>query len=280
MDTAARIADIERQLSKAERRVAAVVLRNPELVAFRTVAAVAEEAGVGAATVVRFAARLGVEGFGGLQHAVQSDLSRRLRPAAERIRRKSAPDSMERHLALAVENVTATLQAVDTAALDMLVDRVSDTGSKVGVLTGDASAGVARQWVGDLEALRDDVHLLHGPEVAVARRLAGFGPRDTLIAIDLRRYDRQVVQAAALATGRGVWLAALTDGPLSPLARHASSTFVMRADAVGPFDSHVGTLAFCDLVVAAVADRLRRHATERLDAAEAVWREQSMLVDE
>lgn len=280
VDTARRIEQIESTLTKSERRVAALVLRNPELVAFRTVAVVAEEAGVGAATVVRFAARLGMDGFGGLQAAVQTDLSRRLRPAAERIRRDSDPRLVQQHLALAVENVAVTLQRLDVAALEALVGRLSDPGSKVAVLTGDASSGVAHQLVGDLEALRDGVVLLHGPEVAVGRRLSAFTAADTVIAIDLRRYDRQVVRAVELAADNGAWVAAITDSPLSPLASRAAATFVVQADAVGPFDSHVGTLALADLLVAAVAERLREHASDRLDRAERTWRDHGMLVDE
>lgn len=280
MDVSSRIAAIEASLTKAERRVAAVVLREPELVAFRTVAAVAERAGVGAASVVRFAVRLGVDGFGGLQQAVQADLSRRLRPAAERIRQEAGPDLVERHIALALENVASTLQRLDTTALEDLVGRVADPSRRVGVLTGDASAGVARQLASDLQALRDGVQLLDGSEVAVGRQLAAFGSDDIVLAIDLRRYDRQVVHAVTRAAGRGVWVAAFTDGPLSPLARHAAASFVVHADAVGPFDSHVGTLALADLMVALVADRMRDGASARLDAAERVWRDHGMLVDE
>lgn len=280
MDTTKRIAEIETALTKAERRVADVVVRDPELVAFRTVAAVAERAGVGAATVVRFAARLGVDGFGGLQQAVQADLSRRLRPAAERIRQHTGPDLQQRHLALCLENVASTLQQLDQHAVGQVVDRAADTSRRLGVLTGDASAGVARQLVTDLQALRDGVVLLEGSEVALGRQLATFAPDDVVLAIDLRRYDRQVVQAVTQAAGRGAWVAAITDGPLSPLARHAHASLVVHADAVGPFDSHVATLALSDLLVALVADRLRDHATSRLDAAERMWRDHSMLVDD
>ncbi|MEY4175508.1 MAG: hypothetical protein RI900_2673 [Actinomycetota bacterium] len=280
MDVATRVASLESSLTKSERRVADVVLRQPELVAFRTVAAVAEAAGAGAATVVRFATRLGFDGFGQLQAAVQRDLSQRLRPAAERIRQQAHPDLLEQHLRTAVENVTATLQQVDAASLDRLVERLSDHRAKVAVLTGDASAGVARQFAGDLDALRGRVQLLDGSAVATGRSLSEYGPDDALVAIDLRRYDRDVVDAVTLAARRGVWVSAFTDGPLSPLARHSDASFVLHAEAVGPFDSHVGTLALADLVVAAVAARLRGSAVERLDRAESAWREGSLLVDD
>ncbi len=82
-----RLADASGSLSAAERRVAEVVVADRELVAFGTVARIAERAGTSGATVVRFADRLGYSGFRGLQESVRADLSHRLLPAAARIRR-------------------------------------------------------------------------------------------------------------------------------------------------------------------------------------------------
>ena len=69
----------------------------------------------------------------------------------------------------------------------------------------------------------------------------------------------------------------MTDSSLSPLADSADATFVVRADAAGPFDSHTGTIAVLNLLLAAVATRLRRSATDRLDRIESAWQES--LVD-
>ena len=54
---------------------------------------------------------------------------------------------------------------------------------------------------------------------------------------------------------------AITDSLLSPLASIADRTLVIAAAGAGPFDSHVGTLSLCNLLVAGTADRLRAVAT-------------------
>ena len=71
MEVEERIGKAGAQLTPAERRVAEVVLSRPQLVAFGTVAELADTAGSGAATVVRLASKLGYDGFTGLQSAVQ-----------------------------------------------------------------------------------------------------------------------------------------------------------------------------------------------------------------
>jgi DNA-binding MurR/RpiR family transcriptional regulator len=72
----------------------------------------------------------------------------------------------------------------------------------------------------------------------------------------------------------------LTDSVLSPLAATADRSFVIEAASAGPFDSHVGTLALLDLLVARVAAARRRAATQRLDRLERAWRDADALTDD
>jgi DNA-binding MurR/RpiR family transcriptional regulator len=273
MQVADRIGSQGAALTTAERRVAEVVLARPQLVAFGTVAELASAAGSGAATVVRLSTKLGYDGFTALQAAVQAELAAQLRPAAERIREPAGADLTTRHQQLEVANVEASLRAVSAETLAAVVDHLADRDARIFVLSGDASRGVALQFVGDLGSLRDDVTLIDGNPIAVRRQAALLHAGDVLLTLDLRRYERWVVDVAQSARAAGVWSVALTDSVLSPLAQIADATVVLAAAGSGPFDSHTGTLAVFDLFVSAVADRLRAHATERLDRLEAVWRE-------
>jgi DNA-binding MurR/RpiR family transcriptional regulator len=59
----------------------------------------------------------------------------------------------------------------------------------------------------------------------------------------------------------------------------ANRSFVVSARGAGPFDSQVGTLALVQSLVTGVASRLRKSATERLDAIEEAWRTGDELVE-
>ena len=279
VEVAERIGRANTSLTPAERRVAEVVLERPQLVAFGTVAELAEAAASGAATVVRLAGKLGYDGFTGLQASVQHSLAGQLRPAAERIREPAATDAIGRHLQLELDNVTTTLRALEADALADVVAHLAAHGARVFVLSGDASLGVAHQLTADLHALRDDVELLDGNDVAVRRSVAQLRRSDVLVLVDLRRYDRWVIDAARAANNRGVWCVAITASLLAPLAAIAERTLTVAAAGGGPFDSHVGTLALMNVLVAGVADRLRSEATQRLDRAEAAWQVGNALMD-
>jgi DNA-binding MurR/RpiR family transcriptional regulator len=279
MDVAGRITACGPTLTPAERRVADVVLQRPQLVAFGTVAELASDAGSGAATVVRLAGKLGFDGFTALQSAVQAELAYRLRPAAERIRQPVPTDVVGRTMATELDNVQTTLEAVERQAFTKAVGALASRAGQVAVLSGEASQGIARQVVWELALLRDGVSLVCGTEVAVVRAIALLDAGDVCLVLDLRRYDRWVLDAARRAGERGVTLVALTDSALSPLALLADATFTVTAAAAGPFDSHVATLALLNALMTAVADRLRPSATDRLDRIEAAWRASGALID-
>ena len=271
------------RLTPSERRIAAVVLARPQVVGFGTVADLADESGAGAATVVRLANKLGYEGFVGLQAAVQRDLSGQLRPAAERIREQrdgAGLDDVRLHAEIERSNVAETLDRIDAVSTAPVIERLSDERHPVLVLSGAASRGIATQFVIDLGQLRTGVSLLEGNTVDVMRTLALTAATPTVVAIDIRRYDRWVVDTLRVAAEAGARIVALTDSMLSPLASMADQTFVVSAHSPGPFDSHVGTLALLDVLVVAVAAFDRERATERLDRLESAWRSIGALADE
>ena len=279
MEVTDRITTAGPQLTTAERRVAQVVLERPQLVAFGTVADLARHAKAGAATVVRLAGKLGFDGFSSLQSSVQADLSRQLRPPVERIRELADHQPVERHRAIATQNVVTTFDSIGRPELEQVVSLLSDTARPVLVLAGDAEYGVGLQFVHDLNALRRGVTVVAGNEVAVRRQIATSEPTSTLLVIDLRRYERWLLATVAASKAHGHTIVALSDGPLSPLAMTANFAFTLAAHSASPFDSHVATLAVLELMVAGVAERIRDEAAPRLEQAEAAWAGAGSLTD-
>jgi DNA-binding MurR/RpiR family transcriptional regulator len=127
--------------------------------------------------------------------------------------------------------------------------------------------------------LRDHVALVGGTPVRVSRLVSRVAPGDVVVAIDHRRYERWVLDASRRLVENRATLVAITDSAFSPLAERARHTFVVSSRSPGPFDSHTGTIALVDVLVASVATRLRRSATQRLDAVEAAWTQAEDLVD-
>jgi DNA-binding MurR/RpiR family transcriptional regulator len=279
MEVTDRITSAGPQLTAAERRVAQVVLERPQLVAFGTVADLAMQAKAGAATVVRLAGKLGFDGFSALQSSVQADLSRQLRPPVERIRELSDHQPVERHRAIATQNLVSTFDSISRPDLEKVVSLLSDVARPVIMLAGDAEYGVGLQFVHGLNALRAGVSVVGGNEVTVRRLIATSDANSTLLVIDLRRYERWLLETVTMSKELGHTIVALSDGPLSPLAMVADFSFTLAAHSASPFDSHTATLALLELLVAGVAESIRDLAAPRLEQAEVAWRAAGSLTD-
>lgn len=273
------VADLLRSISLtvAEQRVAEVILRDPERVAFGTVADIAAAAGTGGATVMRLATKAGFEGFRQLQESIQHDITRRLRPAAERIREQPTLESTRSGLAIEVANVQRTLENVDPKTLRSAARNLT-AANTVAVIASDAAQGIAATFAADLGMLRPDVVTMTGSMVANVRIGARLGKGDSVVVIDVARYDRAVVDIVDTFTRSGVSVISVTDSVFAPVAKGAIAAFTFADVGVGPFDSYVGALAILNLLVAEVAQLRSDGAAKHLDRLEARWSELDALL--
>jgi DNA-binding MurR/RpiR family transcriptional regulator len=280
MGVAERIVAQAERLTATERRIAEVLTTEPQTIAFGTVALVAKEAGTSGPSVVRLAVKLGYAGFVDLQADVQREVARRLGPARDRIRQQPPADLLDQVAAAESDNVMRTLGGISSEVFERAVGRLADAQRAVWVLPGDVTGPIGQTLAVPLGQLREGVTLLSGSGVTASRMLGGFQAGDVVVAIDIRRYERWLVDLSRWSVAEGAALIALTDSPLSPLASGASETFFIAAQGIGPFDSMTGGMALANALVAGVAARIRSSAVDRLDAIEAAWTATTALTAE
>ncbi len=273
------IGDAAVRLTTSERRVGQAVADDPKIVAFGTVAQLADRSGTSGPTVLRFAAKLGFAGFVELQAAVQEEIADQLRPATQRIRERRSGDVLGQAMQADLENVRRTMESIDAKDFTETVELIADRRHRVFVLASELSGAPGQLLAQQLDLLRDGVQLIEGAGPRVSRRLVDLEVGDVLVVTDLRRYERWILDVVARADERGALVIALTDSRLSPLAEHARFVFTLEARGVGPFDSSAGAMALVHALGAAIAVRLRRSATGRLDEIEASWAAAGDLVD-
>ena len=261
---------IER-LTPTDRRIAKSLLDDPGAVAFGTAASFAARVGAGVGSVHRLAVQLGYSGFRDMQEHVQQEISQRLRPAAEKIKTTTRGDVIDLALREETDNVSRTLNAIDRAALSSAVTLLGDAATQIFIVGGNSSSGIALHFGEELRLLRSGVSLLAGNPVALSAQIAVAKKGDVLVVIDFHRYDRWLVELTEQAVDSGLVLVSIADSLLAPFAPSASCHFTVSARSETPFDSHVGTLALCSVLVGCVAKSLKRVASRRLDAVESDW---------
>ncbi len=167
-----RLAQAAGSLTPSEQRAALLLEKDQPLVAFGSLAEVAEASGTSGPTVVRLASKLGFAGFAEMKDSIQEELSLRLAPAAERVGARPPADLSGRVAAADSENVIRSLEAAGPS-LNRVVGMLSDERRAVHVVPSAACRAIGVALVDQLSQLRDGVALRFGPPTEIARELAG-----------------------------------------------------------------------------------------------------------
>jgi DNA-binding MurR/RpiR family transcriptional regulator len=265
------VAEIADALPASQRRVADLVVDDPESVAFGTLGSVAERADTSTPTVIRFAAQLGFDGFTALRDTVRDEVSHRLRSAVGRVRQPREGPLIDQALAVERTNVERTFAALDDRTLDRAAELLADVDRRVWVLPSTQVAGVGSLLADNLAICRPRVVLLEGTEFRVQTVLTGLEPGDVLVSLDVQRHEGWLVRVQRSAVGRGAVPLALTDRLPCSLDLSGGAAFTFACDTTSPFDSQVGLVALGNLLVSGVVERLRASVAERVDALERTW---------
>ena len=268
------IAEAGERLTPTDRRVAAAILDEPTLLAFGTVSDLASRVETSRPSIVRFATRLGFDGYTELQQWARHQVSEQLSSPSQRIRRAGSERTQMR---TGIESAFAfALEQLDDARLDDLASPLAHA-RRVWIVSGETSLAGAHALHSGLTMARPDVHLVR--EQSTGRDLASAGPDDAAVAIDFERYRTQSVHAARMLADLGVTVVAVTDGPLSPLVPIASRWCELRVPAVGPFDSSLPAVLAAELLVERVVTMRQDDALARIDRLEELWMRSGTFLD-
>ena len=269
-----RIAAVGIRLTPTERRIAKRVLDDPTLLAFGTVSDLATRADTSHPSIVRFATKLGFEGYTDLQSWVRQDVAHQLVTPGQRIRR---PEGLSSDVREDIEkSIQSSLAVLDHATLARLAAPLV-CAEHIWILTGETSRAGAHVLFSGLSMIRNGVHLVD--QQNFGRDLSGATERDAAVVFDFARYRRSCVLAARSLIELEVDLVAITDSPLSPLAAITDRWCELDVRAVGPFDSSLPAVLASELLVLEVAEALGSSVRERIDRLERLWEQTQTFHD-
>lgn len=261
------VADASARLTPSERRLADLLLSDPAAMAFGTVAEVAAAVDTSGPTVVRFAGKLGFDGYSSLQDVVRSQLRVELARPLDRLAALDGGGDTEAAIA---DGLSATLAGLDRDVLGDTAGRIVGARA-VWLVSGESSGAAGHVLRAGLGMLRSRVALVGAGGTTITSMLVDAAPGDVAVVLDFPRHRRDVLLAAEALAAAGVHVLAVADGPLSPLVQAATAWVGVDVRAVGPFDSAVATVAVAELLLAEVADLVRATAPGRIERFETHW---------
>lgn len=260
------ISDLQRNyadLTQAQKRIAEAIVEDPDFVAFATLDKLANKLGVASSTIVRFAYRLGLDGYPDLQERIQMMVKSRMRTT--RVSEVSA-DSAVSHLAegttthsLAhdLENLNRTIIEMEPGLLETAVKRL------VKAQRIYFCGAVASDWLAEYAAL--STNRIRGNAWSLDRTnpaamLIDMTAKDVLVVFSFPPYALQTARTVAAARERKVTVVGITDSPISPIGQHADITLTAHVSGIGPQNSLIGPMAIINALLNGVAASSPRSA--------------------
>ncbi|MEM8758525.1 MAG: MurR/RpiR family transcriptional regulator [Planctomycetota bacterium] len=254
------------RLTPTDRRIAQSLLDDPALVVFGTVSDLADTTGVSRPSIVRFATKLGFEGFADLQRQAREGIASQLGTPSQRIRQSiDDADSDRRAIEVVIHHA---IRSIDQEQISRIAAPLV-AAERVLILSGESSRAGATALTSGLTMIRPHVRLID--DHVLAREVSAATPNDAAIVFDFARYRRTTLLGAKTLSQSGVRVLAITDGPLSPLASCADDWCELAVPAVGPFDSSVPAVLAAELIVHEVVRLLGDEAKTRIDRLEQFW---------
>jgi DNA-binding MurR/RpiR family transcriptional regulator len=259
-------------LSDAHRRIADHLLSDGRRAALEPIAAVAKTLGMSESTVVRFAQSLGFDGYPELRDRLRERFlvtaTSLDRLAAER---GTARGSMlERVLAEDADAILGTIAQIPAATFDAAVAAIA-AARRTYVVGYRGSAGLALVLGMGLRIFLPETRVISINVGDTAEELLSLRPRDVVIVISVLRYSGQTLDILRYARDAKAHTIAITDSPVSPVARLADDVLLVRPTAPRSMASYAAIASLASALTEAVAARKGASADRSLRAAESLW---------
>ncbi len=273
-DVISRINENMLTFSKGQRAIARFIIENNEKAAFMTAGRLGETVKVSESTVVRFASKLGYDGYPGMQKALQ-ELIRSSLTAAQRMdaARETIPGGniVEKVLHANIEEIRTTLDKVSVEEFDACVEAILNA-KRIFILGVRSSAAVAGFLYYYMNLLFEDTELLENDIFGeIYGKLIRLRDGDLLLSVSFPRYSAQTLECTKFARERGATIVSLTDSRYSPLAQISDHCLISSNKMISFVDSLVGPMSLANALIVALSRRKEGELSATFEKLESIW---------
>lgn len=262
------------ELSPQLKEAARWVIDHPADVALLTMREQARRAGIPPATLTRLAQRFRLEGYDEIRKLYAEAVRRRpdsFRGRAEELLQRRDSEGDEALIQDIFSSLTRHLQELASAPSMRGFKAAAEIIAKsrrVFCLGLRSTFSVAYSFHYARALFGADSVLVDGPGGIATDALRTIGPGDVLLAISVKPYTRQTVQAAHYAGKRGARVIAVTDSEVSPLAKLSRETLIVGTETPSFFHTMAPAFAAIECLTALVAARRGKETLKSLASSQ------------
>ena len=259
-------------LTRSERQLAGVILKNYPASGLGTITTLAEQAGVSTPTVARLVQKLGFTGFPEFQAGLRHELNEKISgPIAKRqVWADKAPDAhiMNRFTEAVIGNIKQTLGEIDTETFDEACTLLSDMDRVVYVVGGRITRTMADHFFLHAQVLRERVTHINSNSNAWPHYLLDIKKGDVVVVFDIRRYENSTLRLAEFVKEKEAEIILFTDQWQSPVANLSRIIFNNRIVVPSAWDSLVTNVLLSEMIIAEVQERIWDTTRGRMEELE------------
>jgi len=267
------------RLTPSQRRIMQYIVDNYDEAIFLTASQLARRVGVSEATVVRLAQALGFDGYPGMQKKFRKGLQdrlstvTRLEHTVDHVRQMG--DVVVKVLQEDIQNLSQTLRDFPLEIFERAVSDIQSA-KRIFVIGLRGAHAPALTLATYLRFLGKQAHLLVPGHGEMWDILQGLGSSDLVVGISFPRYTQVTLEVLEHARKKRARVGAITDSPLSPLARHAHWVLTAHCQLDSFIESFTAATSLVNALLTAMSIQSPGKTLRILREREALWEEKGV----
>ncbi|SHG61920.1 transcriptional regulator, RpiR family [Kaistia soli DSM 19436] len=264
--------------TRQERRLADLLLENPDLLGLNSATEISAKAVVSKATTARFFRRLGYASFKTAQKKARDGTApSTAAPLPKGLERRVGRGQLADHLAGDVQNLVRSIEALRSDELDLAIQSLSRA-EKLWVVGFGDNYPLAHFARALLIRIKADIRMIPIGGFSVPEEFASIQPTDAMIALGVGRKTRSLRSLMRSAIHAGAQVIYLTDQAGRGSTEVATVTLRCRTRGVSVYESVVAPVSVITYLCSALALRIGQSAIERMHFIENIHEEWGDLV--
>lgn len=263
------------KLSKGQKIIANYIMNDYDKAAFMTAAKLGETLNISESTVVRFAIKLGYDGYRDLQNQLQELIKNKL-TTLQRLNLAdddydTNEDTLIKIMEKDMDNIKKTIGAIDPTSFQEAIDLM--LGAKniytLGLRSSTFLAGYLSFY---LNFLFDNIRLVSSGANDVFEQMLKIGPGDVIVIITYPRYSQRTIEVLNYAKEKGATIIAITDSFLSPAVDRADVSLIANSEMMSFVDSLVAPMSLINSLIVALGIEKRNELNAYFQELEEIWK--------
>ena len=269
-----RLKELE-NLTPSEMRIVDYFLRHLDLLALENITTLSQNIKVSKATIVRFIARLGYNGFAELHEELKTNTRSLYQSLSTRYtlkrRETQTSDLLNDNVAAIVRNLQHNFNTIDAEKVAKSAEMIGEIPGTLYITGQRSSYALAMLFRLMIQRIRPDATLVDARIQTEPEVLQNVGPSDLLLGIFRHPYTRLTRDVFSFFHSRDAKLILITDTERPPLLKMPDVTLAITSEGLSIFNSFTAVTALLELIHHLALRYCNQPLDKHLDAAEALY---------